>query len=113
MVSHPKLRIFVENTGYPYLEDMIAMMYQYPQLYGDVSTITWIIPRSAFYDYLKRLIAAGLGKRLMFGSDQLSWPEMIGEGIESIEKADFLTDEQKRDILYNNAVTFLRMERKK
>jgi predicted TIM-barrel fold metal-dependent hydrolase len=92
---------------------MIAMMYQYPQLYGDVSTITWIIPRSAFYDYLKRLIQAGLGKRLMFGSDQMRWPEMIGEGIEAIEEADFLTNEQKRDILYNNAVRFLQMSTKK
>ena len=113
LVSHPKLRIFVENSGYPYLDEMIAMMYQYPQLYGDVSTITWIIPRSAFYDYLKRLIEAGLGKRLMFGSDQMRWPEMIGEGIEAIEKADFLTDQQKRDILYNNAVKFLQMDTKK
>jgi len=113
MVSHPKLRIFVENAGYPYLDEMSAMMYQYPQLYGDVSTITWIIPRSAFYDYLQRLIKAGLGKRLMFGSDQMRWPEMIGEGIKAIEEADFLTGEQKRDILYNNAVRFLRMETKK
>ncbi len=112
MVSHPKLRIFVENTGYPYLDEMIAMMYQYPQLYGDLSTITWIIPRSAFYDYLKRLIEAGLGKRLMFGSDQMRWPEMIEEAIEAIEEADFLTDEQKRDILYNNAVRFLQMDPK-
>jgi hypothetical protein len=112
MVSHPQLRIFVENTGYPYLDEMIGMMYQYPQLYGDVSTITWIIPRSAFYDYLKRLIEAGLGKRLMFGSDQMRWPEMIGKGIEAIEEADFLTDEQKRDILYNNAARFLQMDTK-
>lgn len=110
LVKYPKLRIYVENSGYPYLDEMIAMMYQYPQLYGDVSTITWIIPQSAFYDYLKRLIAAGLGKRLMFGSDQMLWPEMIGKGIEAIESADFLTDEQKRDILYNNAVRFLKME---
>lgn len=112
MVNHPNLRIFVENTGYPYLDEMIAMMYQYPQLYGDLSTITWIIPRSAFYDYLKRLIEAGLGKRLMFGSDQMRWPEMIGRAIEAIEEADFLTEEQKRDILYNNAVRFLQLNTK-
>lgn len=110
MVNHPDLRIFVENTGYPYLDEMIAMMYQYPQLYGDLSTITWIIPRSAFYDYLKRLIEAGLGKRLMFGSDQMRWPEMIGKAIEAIEEADFLTEDQKRDILFNNAARFLKMD---
>jgi uncharacterized protein len=112
LVRHPKLRIFLENSGYPYLDEMTAMMYQYPQLYGDVSTMTWIIPRSAFYDYLQRLIKAGLGKRLMFGSDQMRWPEMIGEGIEAIEKADFLTVEQKRDILYNNALRFLKIDTK-
>lgn len=110
LVRHPKLRLFVENAGYPYRDEMIAMMYQYPQLYADVSTITWVIPRTAFYDYLESLVRAGLGKRLMFGSDQMRWPEKIGEGIEAIEQAPFLSHEQKRDILYNNAVRFLRLE---
>lgn len=110
LVKHPGLRVFVENSGFPYLDEMIAMMYQYPQLYGDLSTITWIIPRSAFYDYLKRLMEAGLGKRLMFESDQMRWPEMIGEGIEAIEQADFLSAEEKRDLLYNNAAKFLRLK---
>ena len=109
LVRHPKLRLFVENSGYPYLNEMIAMMYQYPQLYSDVSTITWVIPQTAFYDYLKALIRAGLGKRVMFGSDQMRWPDMIEKGIKSIEEADFLTEEQKRDILYNNAARFLKI----
>lgn len=112
LVRHPKLRLYVENSGYPFLDEMIAMMYQYPQLYGDLSTITWVIPRQAFYQYLRALIGAGLGKRLMFGSDQMRWPEMIGKGIEAIEEADFLSAEQKRDILYNNAATFLRLDEK-
>lgn len=110
LVNHPKLRIFVENAGYPYRDEMIAMMYQYPQLYADVSTISWVIPRTAFYDYLKAFVRAGLGKRLMFGSDQMVWPEKIGAAVEAIEQAPFLKDEQKRDIFYNNAARFLRLE---
>ena len=110
LVRHPKLRLYVENTGYPYRGEMIAMMTQYPQLYGDVSTITWVIPRTAFYDYLQALVRAGLGKRVMFGSDQMRWPEKIGEGIDAIEQAPFLSEEEKRDILYHNAVRFLRLE---
>ena len=106
---HPKLRLYVENAGYPYLDDMIALMYQHPYLYVDVSTITWLIPRDAFHDYLRALVRAGFGKRIMFGSDQLYWPEVIGDGIESIQSASFLTHEEKRDILYNNAVRFLRL----
>jgi uncharacterized protein len=110
LVRHPTLRIFVENAGYPYRSEMIAMMYQYPQLHADVSTISWVIPRTAFYDYLEAFVRAGLGKRLMFGSDQMRWPEKIGEAIEAIEQAPFLTAEQKRDILYHNAARFLRLE---
>jgi hypothetical protein len=110
LVRHPKLRLFVENSGYPYREEMIAMMTQYPQLHGDVSTISWVLPRAAFYDYLQALVRAGLGKRVMFGSDQMRWPEKIGDAIEAIEQAPFLTKEQKRDILYDNAVRFLRLE---
>lgn len=110
LVRHPGLRIYVENTGYPYLSQMIAMMYQYPQLHGDLSTITWVIPRPAFYEYLSGLIDAGLGKRLMFGSDQMRWPEAIGWAVSAIEEAPFLSEEQKRDILYNNAARFLRLK---
>lgn len=110
LIKHPKLRIFVENAGFPNGDEMIAMMYQYPQLYADLSTITWVIPRSAFYDYLKRLLDAGLGKRLMFGSDQMVWPEKIGEAVKAIEEAPFLSYEEKRDIFYNNAVSFLSTE---
>ena len=110
LVRHPKLRLFVENAGYPYRDEMIAMMTQYPQLHGDVSTISWVIPRAAFYDYLQALVRAGLGRRVMFGSDQMRWPEKIGEAIEAIEQAPFLTEEQKRDILYHNAARFLRLE---
>ena len=110
LVRHPGLRLFVENAGYPYRDEMIAIMYQYPQLYADVSTITWVIPRTAFYDYLQAFVRAGLGKRLMFGSDQMVWPEKIGAAVEAIEQAEFLSEGQRRDILYNNAARFLRLE---
>jgi uncharacterized protein len=112
LVRHPKLRLYVENAGYPFRDEMIAVMTQYPQLHADVSTITWVVPRSAFYDYLQALVRAGLGKRLMFGSDQMRWPQKIGEGIEAIRQAPFLTEKQKRDILFNNAARFLRLDQK-
>ena len=59
--------------------------------------------------YMNIVIEAFGAERLMFGSDQMCWPEAIGLGIEAIESADFLTEEQKRDILYTNAATFLRL----
>lgn len=49
LVRHPKLRLFIENTGYPYRDEMIAMMTQYSQPHEDVSIISWVLPRAAFY----------------------------------------------------------------
>ncbi len=37
------------------------------------------------------------------------WPDATGRAVDAIEKADFLSVEQKRDILYNNAARFLRL----
>ncbi|HVF15775.1 MAG TPA: amidohydrolase family protein [Steroidobacteraceae bacterium] len=59
--------------------------------------------------HLRRLVDAGYGKRIMFGSDQMVWPQAIEVAIESITQAPFLSEEQKRDILYSNAARFLRL----
>jgi predicted TIM-barrel fold metal-dependent hydrolase len=53
---------------------------------------------------------ADLGKRLMWGSDQMNWPGTIELAIAAIEEAPFLTEAQRRDIFYNNAVRFLRLD---
>ena len=110
LVSHPKLRIYIMHGGWPYLEETKAIMSVYPQVYADLATINWIIPREEFHEYLKDLIRAGFGKRLMFGSDQMVWPEAIGMAIEGIESAKFLSKEEKRDIFYNNATRFLKLK---
>lgn len=112
LIKHPKLRLYIMHAGYPYLQETIAIMSVYPQVYADIAVINWIIPREEFHQYLKALMRAGMGKRLMFGSDQMIWYEAIGMAIEGTESAPFLTAEQKRDIFYNNAARFLRLEGK-
>ena len=109
--KYPGLRIYIENASWPFLEEVTSLMYQYPSVYVDISTILHLTPRPVALRYLKSLIDNGLGKRVMYGSDQMIWPEVIGETIEAIETADFLTEEQKRDILYNNAARFLRLSK--
>jgi predicted TIM-barrel fold metal-dependent hydrolase len=37
------------------------------------------------------------------------WPDTIELAIQSIESADFLTQDQKRDIFFDNAARFLRL----
>ncbi|MGI8735029.1 MAG: amidohydrolase family protein [Pyrinomonadaceae bacterium] len=113
LIRHRKLRVYLMHAGYPYLQETIAIMHIYPQVYADLGAIDWLRPREDFHEYLRALMRAGMGKRLMFGSDQMVWPEGIRMAIEGIESASFLTEEQKRDIFYNNAVRFLRLDEKK
>ena len=112
LIRHPKLRIYVMHYGSPFVDDMIALLYSYPQVYVDVAQNDWGFPRTYFHAQLRRLVEAGFGKRILFGSDQMIWPETIGLAIKTINSADFLSDEQKRDILYNNAARFLRLDDK-
>lgn len=112
LIRHPKLRLYVMHAGWPMLDQMIALMWAHPQVYVDVAVINWALPRAEFHSYLRRLVEAGFGQRIMFGSDQMVWPDAIGKAIEGVESAPFLTEQQKRDIFYNNAVRFFRLEKK-
>jgi predicted TIM-barrel fold metal-dependent hydrolase len=109
LLRHPKLRLYVMHAGWPMGDEMIALLYAHPQVYVDVGVISWTQPRKEFHRYLRRLVEAGYGERVMFGSDQMAYPDALRIAIENVESADFLTPAQKRDIFYNNAVRFLRL----
>lgn len=107
--KHPRLRLYVMHAASPLIDEMIAMLFEYQQLYVDVGANVWNMPRPQFYDQLRRLVDAGFGERILFGSDQTIFPQAIGIAIGTINQAPFLSEAQKRDILYNNAARFLRL----
>ena len=83
---------------------MTLMLHLNPNVYADVAVLQYAIPRPAYYSYLKTLVEAGFASRVMFGSDGES-----KTGVDAILNADFLTEQQKRDILCGNAARFLRL----
>jgi len=107
--KHPKLRLNLMHCGYPYLEDTIAILMQYPQVNADLGAIDWLLPRAAFHSYLHSLVDAGHGKRLMFGSDHMFWPDAIGLAVEAVDSAPFLSVAEKNDIFHDNAVRFYKL----
>lgn len=108
LLRHKRLRLFVMHAGWPRLESMIALLYAHPSVYIDVAALQFqtLVPRTAYYHHLRGLVDAGFSKRIMFGSD---FPDQLSEGIDAILAADFLSSEQKADILCNNAARFLRV----
>jgi uncharacterized protein len=110
LVRHPSLRVYIMHAGYPFLDDLLALMFSHPQVYVEVGIIANVEPRAGFYRFLQGIVDAGYSNRVMFGSDQMIWPGIIEPAIESINNAPFLTEQQKRDIFYNNAARFLRLD---
>ncbi|MBT2560214.1 amidohydrolase [Pedobacter sp. ISL-68] len=109
LVRHPKIRLYVMHGGWPFLDEMVGLLYAHPQVYIDIAVINWVLPRKEFHQYLRRIVEAGFGNRIMYGSDEMQWPQSIQVSVESILSASFLTKKQKEDILYKNAARFLRL----
>ena len=111
LTRHKKLRLFLENAGYPYRGEMIAMMTQYPQLYADVCVHDHVGDPTRGVPRLPRRARPSRARQATHVRVRSNaGPQKIGEGIEAIESATFLSEEQKRDILYHNAARFLRLE---
>lgn len=104
LVRHPHLKLIIMHAGWPFLDDTVALMAAYPQVYVDLGAIDWAEPRPRMDHYLQQLMTYGFGKRVLFGSDQMVWPEATAQAIQRFRTAPYLSPEQRRDILFNNAV---------
>lgn len=107
LVRHPRLKVVVAHYGAPLVDPMIAVLGAYPQVYVDIGGMQWYYPRTFFYRHLQALVEAGYEDRILFGSDQSIWPGVLDSAIDIVREAPFLTDEQERAILYDNAARFL------
>lgn len=106
LVRHPRLKLWFQHGGWPYLAETKAILEQYPNVHVDVSAIDWVLPPNEFKGYLKALVTAGFADRLMYGSDQMLWPQAIPKSIATINACDFLSYTQKKAIFHDNAVRF-------
>jgi predicted TIM-barrel fold metal-dependent hydrolase len=112
LARHPKLRVQVMHAGYPMIDNMLTLLQANSHVYVDVAGLIWSYPLKEVNRYMERLVDAGFEDRVMFGTDQLLWPKLMAYSIGIVQNADYLTPEQKRDILYNNAARFLRLDKK-
>ncbi|RKD88180.1 amidohydrolase family protein [Mangrovibacterium diazotrophicum] len=111
LARHPNMKIWVMHAGYPMAEEMIALMGANAYVYLDISGMIWSYPIDEVQWYIKRLIQAGFGKRIMYGTDFMMWPRLFETSMGVVMNAQFLSEDQKRDIMFNNAVRFFRMNK--
>ena len=113
LARHPRLRVQVMHAGYPMIDNMLTLLQANSHVYVDVAGLIWSYPIKEVNRYIQRLVDAGFEDRVMFGTDQMIWPKLMAYSISIVQNADYLTSQQKRDILYNNAARFLRLETQK
>ena len=110
LIKFPKLRVNIMHAALPLFGDeTLAIMYMFPNVHADIGVVTWAdnYTIESVKEFLIKAGKYGLTDRIMYGSDEMVWPGAIGLSFDFINNADFLTDKQKRDILYNNAAKFL------
>ena len=112
LVKYPKLRLYLMHGGEVFFEHAVRMMSLYQHLYVDIGVLLWVDP--IVKDYAIRLLKlakeANVLDRVMFGSDQMVWPGSISASIDFLNRQDYLTEDEKHLILYQNAKRFLKIE---
>lgn len=111
LVKYPKLQLYLMHGGEVYFENTVRMMKMYRHLYIDLGVILWVDPMIKDYGIrlLKLAQKANVLDRVMFGTDQMVWPGSISKSIEFLNSLDFLSEKEKRMILYDNAKKFLKI----
>jgi len=104
LVKYPKLKLYLMHAGESFYENTLRMMDGYQNLYADLGVLMWMNPMTKDFavKFLKSAKEYGLIDRVMFGSDQMIWPEAITSSIEFLNALDFLSKEEKEMILYKS-----------
>lgn len=109
LVKYPKLKVYLMHAGENFYPNTLRMMDGYPNLYADLGVEMWLHPMTKDFatKFLRSAKEYGVLDRVMFGSDQMVWPEAISSSINFLNALNFLTKEEKEMIFYKNAKRFL------
>lgn len=112
LIRYPNLRIYLMHAGAEHHREAINLMHQYRNLYVDLGALLWIEPFAKYQgtEFLKIAKEVGFLDRVMYGSDPMTWPQAIPESIKFLNSLEFLTEEDKNMIFYENAVRFLKLD---
>ena len=108
LVKYPKLKVYVMHAGGFFPQNALMLMTMYPHVYVDIGALSWTpIAGDMLEPFLIEVKRRRMLDRVMFGSDQMRWPEAIALAIDRVNRLEFLTGEEKQDIFYDNAAKFL------
>jgi uncharacterized protein len=102
-VAFPHLKIVMAHLSFPFSDQAAYMLYAHSNVYLDVSVVNWILGKAGFHRLLREVVELVGADKILYGSDQMGFPQMIPFGVGAIREAPFLSEEDKRKILGDNA----------
>jgi len=102
-VAFPDLAIIMDHLSFPFTDQAAYILFAHPNVYTDVAAVSWCLGRAGFHRLLRQVFDLVGPDKILFGSDQMDVPHMIPVGVGAIQEAPFLSEEDKRKILGDNA----------
>lgn len=113
LIKYPKLKVYLMHAGIPFYENTLAMMDTYPRLYAGLGWALYSyrkITQNQTVDFLRKVKEYGMVDRVMFGSDCMYWPDELENSIKKLDSFEFLDEQDKRKIFFENAVEFFELD---
>ncbi|TVQ14721.1 MAG: hypothetical protein EA364_03875 [Balneolaceae bacterium] len=110
IIDFPDLKIVMMHMGWPFFDEALYILGTYPNIYMETSVAIWLLGDQLFNRLLSEAVATAGNDKILFGTLQMAWPEVIGRSVKTIREAEYLTYEDKRAILWGNAAGLFAIE---
>lgn len=110
IIDFPDLNIVMMHMGWPFFDEALYMLGTYPNVYMETSVAVWLLGDELFNRLLRESVETAGSDKILFGTLQMAWPEVIGRSVSTVRNADYLTSEDKQAILWDNAIQLFGIE---
>ena len=110
IIDFPDLKIVMMHMGWPFFDEALYILGSYPNVYMETSVAIWLLGDQLFNRLLREAVATAGSDKILFGTLQMAWPEVIGRSVKTIQEAEYLSHDEKRAILWENAATLFEIE---
>jgi uncharacterized protein len=110
IIDFPDLKIVMMHMGWPFFDEALYILGTYPNVYMETSVAIWLLGDQLFNRLLREAVATAGSDKILFGTLQMAWPEVIGRSVTTIREAEYLSIDDKRAILWENAAALFEIE---
>lgn len=110
IIDFPDLKIVMMHMGWPFFDEALYILGTYPNVYMETSVAIWLLGDQLFNRLLSEAVATAGNDKILFGTLQMAWPEVIGRSVTTIREAEYLSYEDKHAILWGNAAELFAIE---